>query len=798
MATRYFIGTGNRNLSDSTNWSDISGGLSGFTVPTSSDDVFFDENSGSGIITINLDFSCYNITFTNMNSFTITGSVFLFYIYGSVSLSTGVTWQYTGTSGARLYPVGDQTFKSNGGVFFGSSPIIGGTGKYTFLDSIVPTTNIINVYNTLDFNDFNHSIRHIAFFAGSTAFLGNGTLTIYRGNLTPFSVDASANLHCEQSTIIIQGNSPTTTVTFAGGGKTYNIVKHIQTGIFQISGNNTFNTLEKTSTSTSNLAIYNNQIVNESLVLSGKTSNDYRLLIYSNSIGTPRIITCNGTITAFNVDFRDIIISGTTAPFDASAITGGSGDCGGNSGITFTTAQPQYYKHVGGGTTLWSDATKWFSDSGLTILGRVPLPQDDANFIAGSFTQACTLSVNAPRIGRSLDMSGVNQTVTMSLANNIECYGSYVLGGLIITSGSYAIHLHGRQIHDLNLYEKLVYNIELWGKGGTYVNQSNINCSGMISYVVCTFDFNDFNATLSSLMNLAYVGSTVILGNGILKSTRSSNLGSLFTFVNSFVQAEGSTIILEPVASASEAVLLQGGGNTFNKVIISGEYQGVVNIEGNTSFNELVIEKGKKVSFTSGTTKTIGKLTANGTPESPITITSTVTGTTHSLILTGRNRVNADYLNLSYSNVSPVNMWFAGLNSTNGNDNTGWIFDKAVYDARPFAYNPTHAIISGATLVGDISVGSDITDFSTSPEGMLWWNGPDEYPGYIIAYPVPSGDRSTPIGNIGTIGFKASKDLTETSFLELVKRAYGQTFANGADADVWLIANGYWSSFGRM
>lgn len=53
MANRYWVGgSGTWNTSNTANWSGSSGGSGGASVPTSSDYVFFDGNSGSGTVTL--------------------------------------------------------------------------------------------------------------------------------------------------------------------------------------------------------------------------------------------------------------------------------------------------------------------------------------------------------------------------------------------------------------------------------------------------------------------------------------------------------------------------------------------------------------------------------------------------------------------------------------------------------------------------------------------------------------------------------------------------------------------------
>src|SRR4051794_2261012 len=67
MANRYWIG-GDGNIGDTAHWSATSGGAGGVSVPTSSDNVFFDSNSRGGAapnstFSIGLDqaFNCFNL-----------------------------------------------------------------------------------------------------------------------------------------------------------------------------------------------------------------------------------------------------------------------------------------------------------------------------------------------------------------------------------------------------------------------------------------------------------------------------------------------------------------------------------------------------------------------------------------------------------------------------------------------------------------------------------------------------------------------------------------------------------------
>ena len=60
---------------------------------------------------------------------------------------------------------------------------------------------------------------------------------------------------------------------------------------------------------------------------------------------------------------------------------------------------------------------------------------------------------------------------------------------------------------------------------------------------------------------------------------------------------------------------------------------------------------------------------------------------------------------------------------------------------RPFAYN-TGLPISGTTQVGDLAVGIPTSGFTNNP---IFWNGPDEDLGYVIALPVSGNTQPTPL-----------------------------------------------------
>jgi len=66
--------------------------------------------------------------------------------------------------------------------------------------------------------------------------------------------------------------------------------------------------------------------------------------------------------------------------------------------------------------------------------------------------------------------------------------------------------------------------------------------------------------------------------------------------------------------------------------------------------------------------------------------------------------------------------------------------------SKSFAYN-TGSPIAGTDQVGDLAISVDDQDYTTSPGGVQWWQGPDQDLGYVIAYSQPNDLHPTPVAD---------------------------------------------------
>jgi len=670
MADCRWINANGGNWNTAANWSTG-------TVPTAADNAIVDAASFAAngkVITIDAIANCLNFDCSGADqTFTIANSAYAFNVYGSFTGSANLTMTFTGTG--YYYSKDTGIITQAGALLNWNRWYIDGLGiTVTNADDMqLGQMPIYHINGTWDQNGKNIAISGAAGIYNIEA--GTKTLT---PNGSVFSVGTWKNLYPTNFTF----NSTSGTViitrtasTLAGTTTFYNLTLLGQAGV------------------TAATILTANITVRNTLTATGNNDASNRLLIQSDTIGTPRTISCNGTIVASNIDFRDITLAGT-ANRDLSAITGGSGDCGGNSGITFTPAQPQWYKHTSGACN-WSDATKWFSNQAKTIPGRVPLPQDDTIFDSNSFTGTSYLYLNCPRIGKSLDMSGVSKPVTVYLMNDTEIHGSFILGDNVSPSFGFILYLMGRSNFIFNSYGKNILWFRVRAFGGIYINQSNLLSTRngySINIENGTFDFNDYDSVLGGIYCVA---GTTFLGNGTMTLQASSPSFNLFSsLASASIFPELSTIILKP-PSGSLSFGFNGSGKTYHKLWISGSHSGQIIIIDSNSFFELLIDAGRSLGFIAAITTTVNKFTAIGTAAKPITIVST-TNAQHTLALAdGNQEVECDYLNISYSKAT-ANKFFAGSHSVNSGNNTGWIFADM---ARFFTWASASGIGSAAATL---------------------------------------------------------------------------------------------------
>jgi hypothetical protein len=284
----------------------------------------------------------------------------------------------------------------------------------------------------------------------------------------------------------------------------------------------------------------------------------------------------------------------------------------------------------------------------------------------------------------------VNGNGNFALGNGCEC-GSLNFTGF---TGSWTSALNARFYGDLTLVPAMTYSAvtATITMSAVFSLTQTLTSAGKTLYAIVktqagTLNFAD-NLTLSSSLTLTQGTMTATNQNITASNFSSSNtnvrflnmgsgtwtLGGWDTFTSSAfgLNAGTSTIDLN-----STSWNFFGGDLTYNNLTISGSVATVTNstLRGSNTFNTFAFTKtvAFNLGFDAGTTTTVSSWIGSGTPGNIFTIYSRTAGSQFTLNKIG-GVVSADYLSIQDSNATPGSTWYAGNNSTNVSNNTGWIF----------------------------------------------------------------------------------------------------------------------------
>ena len=682
MANRYWVGgTGTWNSSSTTNWSASSGGSSGASVPTAADSVFFDQ-AGTYTVTFSGTLTCLDITVSaGIVTFAGTGAP---QISGSMSLLAGTVWSANGTITFNATTTG-KTVTTNG-VTLGTGITFNGVGGAWTLGSAL-TTNTITVTNgTFDTSSSgNYAVTCTAFSSNNsnvrTINLNGSTATL--SGTTPINFTPPTNLTFNAGTSQI--NVTSTAPSFNANGVTfYNVSFTSATSTtISIAGANTFRDLTftgRTSVGIGTATLSADQTINGTLTLGAGTAAAYRTFLASNTIGAPRTLTVNALAAgAADIDFRDITVTGSAAPLTGTRF----GDCKGNSGITFPAAKTVYFRVLTNQNWGTSGTGVWSATSGGALdATQFPLAQDTAVFPVSPTPYPSTggiVTINANYNIGTIDMS-LRTSNTMTLTNGgavPTIYGNWINGTGITISGSGRITFSGQTTQTITSAGKsFTQNCTIdAGSGSVTLQDAFSTASPSVSAILLTsgtFNANGYNVTQSSTGNagITISGSltrTLAIGSGTW--TIAGTGGWAATPITNLTVTGTGTISL----TSASAKTFAGGSANYSGITLNQGGAGDLTITGSNTFGNITnTVQPATVLFTAGTTSTFSNFSLSGTAGNLITIGS-VTAASHTLSKAS-GTVSGDYLSISRSTATGGALWYAGANSTNGGNNTGWIF----------------------------------------------------------------------------------------------------------------------------
>ncbi len=638
----------------------------GGSAPTAADDALLTVASGN--VTITTGSVCRSLNCTgylgilthNSVEFVIgdgtagLGNVALMLVAGMTYTKVNATFsriRYASTSSTQ------QTV-TTAGKNMGIADFNGAGGSWIFSDNYLSAGSLILTEGTLDAGNKTVSVASFTSNGAITRVLtmGSGTWTLTGA----WSVVATGlTLNTDTAPIVMTGNGQ----SFGGAGFTYNALTVSGSGAITVTGANTFASITRTGTAakTDELVISGaNQIVTGAFTVNGNSAIN-RVLVRSELLGTQRTITAGSVVTT-NSDFKDIV--GAGGSWNLSGATGGSGDCGGNSGITFTTATTQTWSGSSGGN--WS-ANAWTS--------RVPLPQDTAN-LGIAFSASQTVTLDMPRMAKDVTWFGVSGTPVWATPSSCTIFGSITLAaGMSMTGTSVPFIFEGRGSHTITCDTvSFPQDITFQMIGGTMALLDSFVSSGFTSISDGTFNASNFNVTSSGLASNSSRTRAIIMGSGTWTVTGTGIMWFMVA-ANLTLTANTSTIAITNTSSSSKTFF--GAGLTYYNISITTGGTGIVTINSTGStINRLIVTGGstKTIRFSSNTTISFtgGTPLPSGVAGNLITFDTSNAGL--KVTLSSVFPVDVDYVSVKDNTASGNIPFYAGTHSTSVSGNTNWTF----------------------------------------------------------------------------------------------------------------------------
>jgi hypothetical protein len=475
-----------------------------------------------------------------------------------------------------------------------------------------------SVVRSLNFSGI--SVPATAGFAGSWS-PGTSTATMY-GNLTLVS---GMTFTTGTGVFTFAATSGTQTITTAG--KTLGpITQNGAGGTVRLANALTMSTTA-TYTYTAGTLDLNNQTLSTGLFVS--TSGTRAIAFGSGAI------TVTGSTLPFNVNGTNLTYTGTpTVNISYSGTTG--------TGIVTTTGFTEtnaFNFNITTGTYAFTSVDRNVYKS-LNFTG-----------FTGSWSTGSTSAKFYGNLTLVADMTFTGGTATWSFLNTS--------GTAIITSAS-----------------KVLPPITVNAAGGTVGLGSDLILGTGRTLTVSDGIFNASNANVAAGI-YSLTGGTVVMGRG---TWTSYDIGTVWTATGATIIPGTSTIQLFNPSTQT----FDGGGKTYNNLILSPIASVNFTFTGNNTWNTISYTDIYAVTITlpaSGTT-TVNQWLATGANGAVLTLNSSTTGVTSTLALSGPGPVAVDYMSIRDSTATPsTNTWYAGANSTNISNNTGWIFAAFVPQA---------------------------------------------------------------------------------------------------------------------
>jgi hypothetical protein len=341
-----------------------------------------------------------------------------------------------------------------------------------------------------------------------------------------------------------------------------------------------------------------------------------------------------------------------------------------------------------GGTGNWNNTAFWSTSDGGGGGASVPGTGDDVYFTANSNTGtgSFTVTVNVDSGCRSFTASGLDGTMTLGGSSQLSVYGSMSLPASNFTWSHTGVLLFATNSTSktINMNGKTAGGaVEFANSGGpatdTWQLSAAFATSGAVTYRAGTLDINGYSFTAASLASVLAETKTLTFGSG--GSIVLTGTGTVWNY-------SGSNLTISDTANANitltnttaTARTFAGGDLTYGTLSIGGSTgTSTLTITGSNTFAAIASTKtvAHTIAFTDSTTQTVGAWSVAGTVGNVVTLQGSSTAGWNIAYTGTYVPEQIDYLSISRSTATPAGVWFAGENSVNGGNNSGWIFQQS-------------------------------------------------------------------------------------------------------------------------
>ncbi|MBL7704500.1 MAG: T9SS type A sorting domain-containing protein [Taibaiella sp.] len=725
-ANYYWVG-GAGNWSDINHWATTSGGSTLHAiVPSASDNVFFDANSGlsaGATVTIDVVANCHDFTTVNLPA----GAAFLSLDNG---LSTPVRVL---TSSGSLNLDADASY--NTPIFMTSSVaatvtangadfkrlfLFNGTGTLSLTDSCHFGMALVIERGTFNTNNVNFSLMAFSDRGTGTKTIDLGTSTLHfhdnnflgGGPGFPNTYATRFGFRVNQASTAINAlnakmvfdNSSTFTATVQGktGLALGDIIfNRTNASIFTSTVGNTMScknvyfagtaSIGTTGTFTSITMNAGQSITFPSAVINTITDSFHHVSNPCSTYGIIKSLT-SGTqatlsmpVTAL-VNINRAIITDISVQGGASFIANNAVDGGNNTGWTINSATPVDYYWVGGAGD-WQDGTHWSLSSGGAPASCVPGPADNVFFDAGSGLAASS-TVTTSTIGNCYNLTVMPGVLTPITIAQVNVYGS-------LTSQAGVTH------NSVNMLSNSTATIDM--NGGLYTGSFTINGAGVFdmldsistastgSFAVSkgtlntnnhllrchsfngqggsgprTLNFGSSNIHINAQMNVAAANTTIHAGTSHIHIGGLINAisGQTFYDVSWYPQSPSWTSFPKGVGNHTGTV-------SFNRAAFIG-YGGT--LENNNIFSKLILDASQNYLFEAGFTQSVTDSFAFTTPPCATIGTLHSTTSSNATLSAGASCIIEMQGNAIKNITATGGATFTATNCTDQGGNSGWVF----------------------------------------------------------------------------------------------------------------------------